>query len=329
MRLLIENLFQQVLIEPAKRNKANKLFAVSGYVTANMAYKHMESLGKSNSQSSIAVIAGMTPIQGVNKAHHEQFVKFSQKGVHGSKFSCKYVASDNPVHAKVFIWVRNDNPVIAFAGSANYTNTGFSEKQNEAMTHVDPDEALDFYNQTIEQTVDCLDPEVGNKISIKIQQRTPRTKQETPKIPQYEGEDVSADSVTLSLLMSKRKEIHKSGGLNWGYRSNIKRNRNQAYIPVPSEVRKRNFFPKRGEPFIVSTDDGESFILVAAQDGDKALETPEDNSILGRYFRKRLQLESGQFVEKRHLLEYGRTNVTFTKRGDETYFMDFGTDPEK
>ena len=330
MRVLTDNLFQQVLIEPAKRLKANKMLAVSGYAAANMVYTHADSLSKINCQSSITVISGMAPIQGIDKAHHEQFIKFSQEGICGSEFSCKYVESGNPVHAKVFIWMRNDDPVIAFAGSANYTNAGFGENQNEVMTHVNPDEALDFYNQTIERTVDCLDQEVGNKISIKILQQTPKIQEQTPGIQQRKDEKgVKDDSVTLSLLKSKTKEIHKAGGLNWGHRTNYNRNRNQAYIPVPSEIRKRNFFPKITQPFTVCTDDGKNFLFVVAQGKGKALHTTLDNSLLGRYFRERLQLESEQFVEKRHLLEYGRTDVTFTKIDDDTYLMDFSTNFEK
>ena len=321
MRLLTENLFQQVLIEPAKQRRANKMLAVSGYVTSSMVHKHTDYLRKINCQSSITVIAGMVPRQGIDKAHHKQFVKFSQEGIFSSKFSCRYVTSDNPVHAKVFLWMQNEKPVVAFAGSANYTITGFSENQNEAVTHVNPDEALDFYNQTIERTVDCLDQEIETKVNIKTQQQTSK------KVLQRENEDVDTDSVTLSLLDSRTGETPEKSGLNWGKREG--RNPNQAYIAVPSLVRRQKFFPKKKEPFTVLTDDGESFIFVVAQDGDKALHTTQDNSILGKYFRKRLQIESGKFVEKKHLLKYGRANVTFTKIDDETYYMDFGISFEK
>ena len=328
MRLLTENLFQQVLIDPAERRGANRMLAVSGYVTSSMVHKHTDYLRKINCQSSITVIAGMVPMQGISKAHHKQFVNFSQEGIFGSEFSCKYVASDNPVHAKVFIWMRNEKPVAAFAGSANYTITGFSKNQNEAVTHVNLDEALDFYNQTIEQTVDCLDQEIETKVSIKTQQQKPEIQRRTSKkVLQGENEDIDTDSITLSLLNSRTGETPKRSGLNWGKRES--RNPNQAYIAVPSLVRRQKFFPKKSEPFTVLTDDGESFIFVVAQDGDKALHTTQDNSILGKYFRKRLQVGSGEFVEKKHLLKYGRTDVTFTKIDEETYYMDFKISFEK
>ena len=92
---------------------------------------------------------------------------------------------------------------------------------------------------------------------------------------------------------------------------------------MASDVAKGGFFPPRGQPFTVCTDDGFSFVLVVAQQGNKALHSTQDNSILGSYFRRRLKIRPGQYVEKKHLLEYGRTEVTFTKIDDENYFMDF------
>ena len=44
---------------------------------------------------------------------------------------------------------------------------------------------------------------------------------------------------------------------------------------------------------------------------------------MGKYIRTRLGLNSGEFVSKPDMVEYGRTDVTFTKMDEETYFMDF------
>ena len=135
------------------------------------------------------------------------------------------------------------------------------------------------------------------------------------------------DTVTLSLLISRGKrkgEIHQKSGLNWGFRPN--RNRNEAYIPVP--VQHYEFFPPIKQEFTVLTDDGYPFIFVKAQERGKALETPQSNAELGYYFRKRLGLQFGEFVTKQHLIDYGRTDVTFTKIDEETYLMDFSHDIE-
>ena len=128
------------------------------------------------------------------------------------------------------------------------------------------------------------------------------------------------ESIELSFLA--KGKVHERSGINWGQREG--RNPDQAYIPIPASIYKHsNFFPAKGQKFTVATDDGRSFIMVRRQDKGKALHTPDDNSILGKYLRKRLGLKLGQLVENVHFEDYGRTDVTFTKVDDETYFMDF------
>jgi hypothetical protein len=128
--------------------------------------------------------------------------------------------------------------------------------------------------------------------------------------------------VTLSLLAADGT-MHSKAGLNWGQREG--RDPDQAYIPVPAEVHRDlpGFFPPLGRRFTVQTDDGEVFICVTAQQNRKGLETPEDNSLLGRYFRRRLGVGSGEFVTRDHLQAYGRTDVKITKIDDDLYIMEF------
>ncbi len=125
--------------------------------------------------------------------------------------------------------------------------------------------------------------------------------------------------VTLSLLTSSKTPA--KSGINWGQRPF--RDPNQAYIHVPVEVQKSGFFPDLGEQFTVLTDDGKSFVMVRAQQNGKALHTTHNNALLGKYFRTRIGIDSGQYVERYHLDQYGRTTVSFTKIDDETYFLDF------
>ena len=47
------------------------------------------------------------------------------------------------------------------------------------------------------------------------------------------------------------------------------------------------------------------------------------NSLIGEYFRNRLGLADGVFIETDDLLRYGRTDVEFYKLDDENYYMDF------
>ena len=64
-------------------------------------------------------------------------------------------------------------------------------------------------------------------------------------------------------------------------------------------------------------------MCVVAQAGDKAIQTPKDNSLLGAWFRKRLGLKDGDPISLKDLIDYGRTDVDFYKINDELYFLDF------
>lgn len=113
---------------------------------------------------------------------------------------------------------------------------------------------------------------------------------------------------------------HRSG-LNWGQREG--RNLDQAYLPVRASDQRSGFFPEIGEEFVVECDDRAVLRLVRAQQNGKALQTPENNSILGSYFRRRLGVRSGDPVSLRHLHDYGRTTVDIFKNADGFYFLDF------
>ena len=128
--------------------------------------------------------------------------------------------------------------------------------------------------------------------------------------------------VRISLLDNQGR-LPKRSGLNWGQRPEYNRNPDEAYIRVPKRVEDSHFFPPVGISFIIHTDDGKELLCVRAQDNAKAIETPADNSIMGRYFRNRLGLASGALIEMKDLLKYGRTDVDFYRINNATYYMDF------
>ena len=125
-------------------------------------------------------------------------------------------------------------------------------------------------------------------------------------------------------LVDRGGKVPDSSGLNWGQRG--VRDPDEAYISIPSKIRNGypGFFPSIGERFELMTDDGQSLVGVRAQDDGKALETPEGNAILGRYFRNRLGVPPGQPVTAADLHAYGRLDVGFTKVGERRYWMEFG-----
>ncbi len=324
--MLIDNLFSQALIEPALRHEKTRLQIVSGFATGSMARHHLDELAKCGANASIELIVGMTNRSGIEKAQHKVLCDLAQNRAYGMDFSCRYIARNSPVHAKTYVWLNDSGPFAAFCGSANYTQPGFGltqPKQIEAVTQADPVLAAKFYDERLPYTIDCLDETVTDYVTLtkagRADDRMTRDKEMTR----------DKDRVTLTLLSSRKSktgetETPKRSGINWGQRGS--RNKNEAYINIPAKH--RDFFPERRQKFAVLTDDDASFIFVRAQDGGKGLETPQNNALLGEYIRKRMELPSGEFITKQHLLDYGRTDVTFIKIDEETYLMDFSPSGE-
>ena len=122
-------------------------------------------------------------------------------------------------------------------------------------------------------------------------------------------------------MITRTGEPGSRSGLNWGQRPG--REPNEAYIPLPSRISKSGFFPLEKRHFTAITDDRHQLILRIEQQNNKAITTPARNSDLGEYFRNRLGLANGAYVDRDALEAYGRTDVMFVKLDEETYYMDF------
>ena len=313
--MLINNLFENVLIEPVIQHDADRLLIVSGYATPSMADWHLSKLIEQNKQISVDLIVGMTKRDGIERAQHQGLQKISQTGIAGSSLACRYIVQGSPVHAKTYLWLKGNNPIKAFMGSANYTRTAFSNRQVEALSECSPDVVNDFFNNCMSMSISCLRPDIETHVSITQKRILHETVAGRMTIAE------NFETVTLSLLVHGTDETHNRSGLNWGQRPG--RNQNQAYIPVPKDIRELEFFPNRSEPFTVETDDAQSFVMVIAQDRSKALHTTHSNAIIGAYIRNRIGVASGEYVTGEHLRRYGRTDITFIKIDEEHFFLDF------
>lgn len=263
----------------------------------------------------------MASYDGLSIPVHEGF-----KSLHGqpygsvvNNFMCSYYYDLPPIHSNLYIWLRNGVPVLAFTGSADFVQSAFVSTRKEVLVSCAPQEAFEYYNNIIPKTIFCTHHEVENQITLKPFH--PILDEENNPLLTLEGDGIA--SVQLSLL-ARSGETGRRSGLNWGQRGS--RNRNEAYIPVPRKISTGSFFPV-GTHFTTVTDDGYTLILRIEQQGNKAITTPQSNALLGEYFRGRLGLANGDFITKQHLLDYGRTNVTFYKIDDEQYFMDFSSQP--
>lgn len=321
--MLSEDLFEKILLEPV-RNGANHLYIVSGYATAAMAFHHMESIRQIRDDIKIDLVVGMCPRDGLTVSNHNGFKKLVEDDYAGS-FQCSYIMSSPAVHSKVYIWGTDNEPSSGFTGSANYTQNAFRSRQREVMSPCSVDNAFEYYQQLLPDTIYCTHNDAENFIQIyndnytRRRERIVEQEEDGLAIPDH---IVGLPKVEISFLANDGTLPDRSG-LNWGQRPELNRNPNQAYIRLPSTIYRTDFFPENKIHFTVLTDDNKILICTRAQANGKAVETPQNNSLIGVYFRNRLGLPSGAFVTKEDLQNYGRTNVIFYKIDDETYYMDF------
>jgi hypothetical protein len=325
--MITDNLFHRILIDPI-REDINKLLIVSGYATSAMAFHHLTELNNiGRTDIEIRLIIGMSSSEGISVSNHNGFMQIMND--FGGQFQCSYRIATPPTHSKMYLWLADDEPRVGFLGSANYTQTAFNERQQrEALTECNNSDALAYFESMVDDSIYCNHPDSENLVQIfndRAYRRMPRELVEVPPeetVPIFQPNFTTLESVTVSLL-DRNGNIHNRGGLNWGQRNG--REPNQAYIQLNPEVYRSDFFPIRSTHFTVLTDDNITLICTRAQKNTMgaAIETPQNNSLLGEYFRNRLGLANGVFINIEDLEHYGRTDVTFYKVDDENYYMDF------
>lgn len=122
----------------------------------------------------------------------------------------------------------------------------------------------------------------------------------------------------------------------WGFQKDGKtlrdnsRTGNEAYLQLPPNIYKSDFYPVNPQKFTIKTDDGKELIFVRAQkdDAGQALETTDDagqegNKELGKYIRFRLGIESGKPITKEDILNYGNDKILLSKDSDGHFFLSF------
>ena len=325
-KMLSEKLFKKVLIDPVNAG-ADELYIVSGYATSAMAFHHLNSL-KSELRKDVKVnlIVGMCVLDGLSESNHRGFKKIMEDDFKG-RFTCSYITNTPPLHSKVYAWCKGKTPVAGFVGSPNYTQTAFYEKQRECIVETNPAQCLKYFKSLTQDTIYCNHIDAESSIQIYPDSAFARFKR-----PSKAKEILATETPELKIsgvpyvkipLLAKDGTLPERSGLNWGQRPEEHRDPDQAYIRLPAEIYKTDFFPPVSLHFTVQTDDNKILTCTRAQQNGKAIHTPHDNSLLGQYFRNRLGLAEGELVKKSHLLKYGRTDIDFYRIEDETYYMDF------
>ena len=320
--MITQNLYNEALIKPCIEG-ADVLHIVSGYASATFASLHLDHLLEIQPNIHVSLIVGMCPADGMAMGNPENF-----KHLIGNNFSCSYAFTRPSVHSKLYLWYTGSDLHRVFVGSANYTYNGFMGVQRELLAEIHDDTVLDYYDSIEKNSIYCDNIEIEQHISIypdNLYYRSHLHEQTGTPEPIINVDGIK--SVTVSLL-DQKGQVQQHAGLNWGFRgSNLKRNRNQAYIQLRPAVYRSDFFPEKPRLFMVETDDGK--YIMCRRAGKPEAHKPgchihsRVNSDIGEYFRGRIGLPSGAFVERKHLDNYGRTDVTFYKLDEENFFMDF------
>jgi hypothetical protein len=329
--LLSDALFEEVLLSPVRKG-ADRLLAVSGYASPAMVTRHLNHANTLLRQGvCLDLVVGMTGQDGLPINTHLGFRTLASQ--ESRQFVCSYMPTGLSVHSKVYIWMQGPRPVEAWVGSANYTQNGFGvgrqEKLHfEVMTQTSPDQAVEYFDFIASKSVLCTDEDVERHVIFHPAFQYPDIVQDIENDHAIDAALQHLDQVSLPLFITSghgQGTVHSKSGLNWGQRvvNGKMREPNQAYIPVPSHVARSGFFPPRGVHFNMTTMDGSSMLMTVAQEGSKALQSTESNSIIGRYFRMRLQVPDGQRVTISDLDRYGNRYVNIYKLADDEFLLDY------
>ena len=330
--LFSSELYERGVLNPAGRG-ANRLLVVSGYATPSMASQALTDVNE-HSQASVEVdlVVGMTGLEGISVEAHRGFESLHVNPPAG-RLRVKYMPRGRVVNSKLYVWMRDDDPICAFAGSSNFTHNGFllgrrNRGRSELLVSVEPDEALAEFNRIESESISIDHPDLLDEVTVRRKVDAPEWTESILEDSVAFNQTMGLATVVLPLVMTggpkaTRGEVHPRSGLNWGQRPEYRREPNQAYIPVPAQIARTGFFPPRGVQFLVNTDDNKAIMMVVAEDGDKALHSPQGNQLIGEYFRMRVGVANGAPVHRRDLDRFGSRFVRFYRVDDESYFMEY------
>lgn len=310
-----ESVVEKILFEPIWAG-ADRLCILSSNATPSMASWLIVTYAERNMGNiSIELIVESAADDGIDSVLHEGFKELQRNSVlnTGGSFSCSYLYQPPAEKSNYFIWLKGDIPVRAFACSYDFTQASLLRNRRGAFTARAAAYAYRLYENMLNRTIYCNHSEVEDYVVI-------HSSNMSSSVSNSEQID---NRVLLPLITKRTGEPGTKSGLNWGQRK--KRNRNEAYIPLPSKIAKSGFFPLNKQHFLVVTDDHHTLQLRVEQQNDKAITTPASNALLGEYFRNRLGLANGAYVHTRDLKAYGRTDVAFYKIDEEQYYMDFSS----
>ena len=314
-----EKVVDKLLFEPIHKG-ANHLCILALRATPSMASWLITTYAERHlGNIAIELIVENTAENGINSVLHQGFkeLQISSSMQLQKSFSCSYLYQPPATEENYYIWFRDEMPIQAISCSYDFTQASLLRNNTGGFTARAVPYAYSLYEKIIGRTIYCNHSEVEDYIVI----------HSSNSAYAVTNSEQTENSVLLPLITKRTGEPGTKSGLNWGQRT--KRNKNEAYIPLPHTIAKSGFFPLNKQHFLAVTDDHHTLQLRVEQQNDKAITTPASNALLGEYFRNRLGLANGAYVHLDDLISYGRTDVLFCKIDEEQYYMDFSVNERK
>lgn len=329
--LFYDNL-EEIIFHRHEHFDVDELVILSGYV-GPQPVNRLKSLPFKTS-----VIYGMYGSAGISEPLH------SVLKIMDSQMPLTNVYYSNvPIHAKCYIWKKNNKILTALVGSANFSTSGLSTPYKEVLaeTNIDSFSTLDLYlKQVLSSCIDCADASVN-----------PRNIGSYKSITSKVQRIATLDQCHASLLDRSGKVSSKSG-LNWGL-SPAHTTNGDAYIAIRKEYLQGfpDLFPPKQKTYTTLSkggrinrqndaveliwDDGTIMegLLEGSQDEEgvsypKQICSSPKKNIFGLYIRKRLGVPVNYRITRDDLELYGRTDIDISKQGEGIYYMDF-SQPQK
>ncbi len=290
----------------------------------------------------VTVIGGMYT-GGINSKLWESLSKIKNDN---PKLTIMFASEE--IHAKAYVWKKNNRVLSALIGSANFSSNGLRSDYREILADASRDTfsaLLDYYQYIKENSIS--QPSVKEGV-------------EREDIDFDSGEEINKTdlkySCNLPLYSLRNNQVHEKGGLNWGFSSGHVAE-GDGYIALPKSIIKDNpnlFKPfdqnyqsdsgrkRNSDPVEIIWDDG--FVMPASFEGVNTIDgmtypkqitsysakIPRFNgkriskkSILGRYLRMRLGVPVDHLITMEDLNNYGRNDITLSLIEEGVYYADF------
>lgn len=320
--MLFNTNLEEIIFHRHQTIPSNELVILSGYLGPNPVAR-LATLPFNST-----VIYGMYGDKGIQYSLHNALLHIQNNVPHVNIYY-----SQVPIHSKCYIWKNNRIIQHALIGSANFSTNGLTTPYREilAETTYDTFQPLhEYVDRVMANSMLCTDVVLSQQARNIIA---------APSI------QVSTQFCRMSLL-DRSGNIHERSGLNWGQGiGNV--TPNDAYIAIRKEHIRQypNLFPpkqmfpntnedgrlqRHNDSIEIIWDDGTTMngLLEGNQDEygvmyPKQISSSPRKSIMGEYIRRRLGLQSGQFVTAADLNRYGRTHIDISLIDEGIYYFDF------